>query len=200
MKKRSKMGLKTALVSAMMCCQCAFATPTTIDDPNLLDYSFGKWNSYEPDDLEMVCYKPLYSIAHYKDGGNAKLNIENEAYHIKVDNESKFDLTDLKQLELFDEFKVAKQIAEKLDAKNTQTNEQLDSMIKDFTTKFANKQDEGVKQYEKLKEIALKMGCVTKDKVKDFEPNDRRDEVLRVNVTFPHSLKEVYTEMLKALK
>ncbi|MWV60968.1 hypothetical protein DCO58_12105 [Helicobacter saguini] len=146
------------------------ATETIISDSKLLYASYnGKF----------VCYKTLENIIS---GEYSVYLINKNRYDY---NERKLELDDLKQLEFFDEFKIARQIEQNLNAKDNEIEKQLED------------------RYKKMRDIAIKMGCVgqdKKDKIK-WKGNDSWwDPYDMESVTFDYSLKEVYEEILKELK
>lgn len=167
-----------------------FAGPTTITNKNLLSvHHVGDNDKIET--TMYVCYKPLDNII--KGEYSVYFVSESDDHH----NESTFsemqlELQQLKQMELFDEFKVAKELAQKLDKKN----QEIEKMINDRNSKIRN--------------IAFKMGCVTEDKIKskrsggtsmkDVIKDATMDDLESIeSATFPNSLKEVYEAMSKEL-
>lgn len=145
-----------------------FAGPTTISDNGLLFVQ----NKY-------VCYKPLKKI----------INTDQVVY-LKRDEsyERLFNLEELKDIELFDEFKVARGIPQKLYEIDKKTENIINS------------------EYLKIRDIVIKIGCVSVEKVELNGKRRSRDiEAFGLYVddiksaTFPHSLKEVYETISKEL-
>lgn len=174
---------------ALVCGSVSFATPTTITDQKLV---------YLPYQSQKVCYE---GIGNYKIGECGE-RCEYKFKAFELDNEHNFELKELKEVDLFDEYKIAKELTQKLDKKDEETNKQMQAIADDFIAKMKAKYAEAESRYAKLTEIANKMGCVSIDKAKGLELDDYYGvEVIKLeSVTFPYSLKEIYTEMQKVAK
>lgn len=174
---------------ALVCGSVSFATPTTITDPKLV---------YSPYKSQKVCYKGIGNYEIRECGERCEYNFES----FEVHNEERFMLKELKEVDLFDEYKIAKELTQKLDKKDEETNKQMKAIADDFVAKMKAKYGEVESKYAKLTEIANKMGCVEKDKAKGLEFDGYKGiHVDKLeSVTFPYSLKEIYTEMQKVAK
>lgn len=126
-------------------------------------------------DKNFICYKHLEPILN----GENEVKLSTSGWE-NSRTQTQLDLDNLKQDELFDEFKIAKEIVQKLDSKN----DEIKKILKD--------------RYQKMRTTAFKMGCVGEEKVSIKDNYGFYVEHIE-KATFDYTLKEVYETILKEL-